>query len=184
VASAPGIKPTILLGALVLGLVGCPKDAPPTQRKSKQPDPFADWKPDLARFVFVDPPDAAEPRKVSGRVLCLRDPRGAGVDPAGDVDAYQGELPVSLVAAKPEDVTAVVVVYRHNEEVGSYGYSGRGYQRVVELTVIEVASEEVLGRATLRGGDPPQQVDKDQAVAYGSEVSADEVARALRQFVN
>ena len=68
---------------------------------------------------------------------------------------WNTHLPRSLQATAPEDVGTVVVIKTSWHKVGKYSGGEPALQDVWRITVVDLARGRVVGRALLRGDDPP-----------------------------
>lgn len=84
------------------------------------------------------------------------------------LDEYSWELQnreKSLLALRPEDVGAVVLVRERSRQVGSYVGGGAALEVRSTLTVVDTASGEVIGKKTFRSGEPPEEAPLGADVA-------------------
>jgi hypothetical protein len=77
------------------------------------------------------------------------------------ISTWQMELPSALRATRPDEVGTIVWIKERKEKVGEYvDLSGRSegsaYMYVWDLTLIDKSIPAIVGRATLRGSDPPE----------------------------
>jgi hypothetical protein len=120
------------------------------------------------------PPGA--PRPALGKVVLVDADKRA-------LDEHHFALPDDLRAYTPADVTTIVQVHYTPHQVGVYEGGGKALQLDCTLTVIDKASQALLGTATFHGPPPPATVSR---TAFRQDVDGglpmEEIIAFLRQL--
>jgi hypothetical protein len=83
------------------------------------------------------------------------------------ISLWNTSLPAALRAATPNDVGTVVVVKQSWHKVGKYSGGEPALQDVWTISVVDLATGQVVGRAVLRGDLPPTVANIDAGENYG-----------------